>query len=187
MKGDTKLIIIGGSAGSLQVILDMLQNLNPIIEFPIIIITHRKADAINILPYLLQQNSAQEIIEVEDKTELEKNKIYLAPADFHILLDSKTTLSLDRSEKVNYSRPSIDVGFMSAADVFGEEVIAVLLSGANADGVEGLKYIKKKGGKVWIQDPESAEIAYMPQQAVDQVLYDEVFEASTLADLINDL
>lgn len=186
-KNHTDLVVIGGSAGSLQVILEMIRHLRPHLDFSILLVIHRKAQAANILPTLLQQYAEQQVIEIEDKTEIEANKIYLVPADYHLLLDSRELMSLDLSERINYSRPSIDITFISAAEIFGENLVAVLLSGANADGVEGLKYIKKKGGRVWIQDPESAEISYMPQQAVNLVDYDLLFSPEDLASLINHL
>ena len=183
----TELVVLGGSAGSLQVILEMLKNLNENLDFPIILVIHRKAQAENILTRLLQQFSALEVIEIEDKTEIEKNKIYIVPSDYHLLFEDKKIVSLDSSEKMNYSRPSIDVTFRSAAEVFGQSVIGVLLSGANSDGVEGLKYINKNHGKVWIQDPETADVDYMPRQAMQNVAYDMILHKNDLANQINKL
>ncbi|CAD7816154.1 Chemotaxis response regulator protein-glutamate methylesterase [Chryseobacterium aquaeductus] len=180
----TELIVIGGSAGSLQVIMEMIKNLDQNLDFPIVLIVHRKAHSTSILPTLLQQFTPMEVIEIEDKTEIQKNKIYIVPADYHLLFEDKKTVSLDSSEKMNYSRPSIDVTFKSAAETFGENLIGILLSGANADGVEGLKYIKKNNGQVWIQIPETAEVDYMPKHAVDQVGFDLLFEPKDLAELI---
>lgn len=183
----TELIVIGGSAGSLQVIMEMIKNLDENLSFPVLLVVHRKAHSTSILPTLLQQFTPIKVIEIEDKTEIRKNEIYIVPADYHLLFENKNTVSLDSSEKMNYSRPSIDVTFKSAAEIFGENVIGVLLSGANADGVEGLKYIKKNEGKVWIQNPESAEVDYMPKQAVDKVDYDLLIEPKDLAEYINKL
>ncbi|WP_294198990.1 chemotaxis protein CheB, partial [uncultured Chryseobacterium sp.] len=84
-------------------------------------------------------------------------------------------------------RPSIDVTFRSAAEIYGENLVGILLSGANADGVEGLSYVKKNGGKVWIQDPETAEVNYMPKQAVEEIDYDLIINSGNLADYINNL
>jgi two-component system chemotaxis response regulator CheB len=184
---NTELIVIGGSAGSLQVIMEMIKNLDEDMNFPIVLIVHRKAYSTSILPTLLQQFTSMKVIEIEDKTEIQKNEIYIVPADYHLLFENKNTVSLDSSEKMNYSRPSIDVTFKSASETFGENVIGVLLSGANADGVEGLKYIKKNRGKVWIQNPESAEVDYMPRQAIEQVDYDLLIEQKDLAENINRL
>ncbi len=183
----TELIVIGGSAGSLQVILEMIKNLNDNLSFAILLVVHRKAHATNILQTLLQQFSPMEVVEIEDKTEIQNNKIYITPADYHLLFEDKKTMSLDSSEKMNYSRPSIDVTFKSAAEIYGENMIGILLSGANADGVEGLAYIKKNKGRVWIQDPETAEVNYMPKHAVEEIDYDLIINSSNLADYINRL
>ncbi|MCU7614090.1 chemotaxis protein CheB [Chryseobacterium sp. GMJ5] len=178
---DTELVIIGGSAGSLQVIIETIKNLNINLSFPILIVTHRKAQSANILPSLLKQISSLDVIEVEDKTELLNNTIYIVPADYHVLFEDKNIMSLDSSEKMNYSRPSIDVTFKSAAEIFREHLVGVLLSGANSDGVEGLEYIKKNNGLVWIQDPETAEVDYMPRQAIEKVAYDFLITPESLA------
>lgn len=183
----TDLVVIGGSAGSLQVILTMVKNLNGDLNFPIVLILHRKAQAESILPRLLQQFSLVDVLEIEDKTEIKNNKIYIVPSDYHLLFEDKNTVSLDGSEKMNYSRPSIDVTFRSAAEIFGQSVVGVLLSGANSDGVEGLKYIKRNNGKVWIQDPETADVDYMPRQAVQNVEYDLIVKPDDLAKRINQL
>ncbi|MDQ0594521.1 two-component system chemotaxis response regulator CheB [Chryseobacterium ginsenosidimutans] len=184
---NTELVVIGGSAGSLQVILGMIKHLNIEANFPILLVTHRKAQGTNILPVLLQQFSAMEVIEIEDKTEIRKNKLYIVPADYHLLFENKKMMSLDSSEKMNYSRPSIDVTFKSAAEIYGENVVGILLSGANADGVEGLGYIKKNKGQVWIQDPETAEVDYMPKHALKEIEYDLIIKPDNLANYINQL
>ena len=183
----TELIVIGGSAGSLQVIMELIKNLNENLKFPILIVVHRKAYSTSILPTLLQQFTKMKVEEIEDKTEILSNRIYIVPADYHLLFESKNTVSLDGSEKMNYSRPSIDVTFKSAAEMFGENLIGILLSGANADGVEGLQYIKKNNGKVWIQDPETAEVDYMPRRATEEVDFDLLILPKKLADYINQL
>jgi two-component system chemotaxis response regulator CheB len=182
-----ELIVIGGSAGSLQVILEMIKKLNDKIAAPILLVLHRKAHSNNVLQALLQQLSPLEVVEIDDKTEIEPNKIYITPADYHLLFEDKKTMSLDSSEKMNYSRPSIDVTFKSAAEIYGENLIGVLLSGANADGVEGLSYIKKNNGTVWIQDPETAEVDYMPKHAIETVEYDLIIKPEDLPKYINQL
>lgn len=183
----TELIVIGGSAGSLQVILEMIRKLDEDLAVPILLVLHRKAHSTNILQALLQQLTPVEVIEIDDKTEIEPNKIYITPADYHLLFEDRKIMSLDSSEKMNYSRPSIDVTFKSAAEIYGENLIGVLLSGANADGVEGLSYIKKNGGKVWIQDPKTAEVDYMPRQAMEQIKYDMIIRPDDLPIYINQL
>jgi len=187
VKNKTELVVIGGSAGSLQVILEMIKNLNKDLGFPILVVVHRKSHSVSILPALLQQFSSVDVVELEDKTEIFKNKIYIAPADYHSLFENTKAISLDSSERINYSRPSIDVTFKSAAEMYGENLVGVLLSGANADGVEGLEYIKKNKGKVWIQDPETAEVDYMPRYALKKIEHDLIITPHDLAKHINHL
>ena len=186
-KVTTELVVIGGSAGSLQVTLETIRTLKSDLKFPIVLVFHRKAQAASILPNLLQHFCEAEIIEIEDKAELQNGKIYIVPADYHLLFDGKTTAALDGSEKMNYSRPSIDVTFRSAAQSFGNAVVGILLSGANADGVAGLQCIKENHGRVWIQDPETAQVDYMPKQAMQNVAYDLIINPSDLATHINQL
>lgn len=183
----TKLMVVGGSAGSLQVILDLIKNIVPPINFALVLVLHRKSNSMNILPGLLQQLTTIPIEDIEDKTLLMKNTIYIVPGDYHVLFDSETLLSLDNSDKVNYSRPSIDVTFRSGAEKFGNKMVAILLSGANADGVEGLQYVKEYGGLVWIQNPASAEVDYMPRKAMENVNYDWIFEPAELPTKINQI
>lgn len=182
-----ELIVIGGSAGSLQVIIEMIKNLDSKIHIPILLVIHRKAQSGDVLKTLLQQFTRIPVVEVEDKTDIEKNAIYIVPADYHLLFENNAMMSLDSSEKMNYSRPSIDVTFRSAAEVYGENVTGILLSGANADGVEGLSYIKKYNGKVWIQDPETAEVDYMPRHAIEEIDYDLIITPHNLAHYIKQL
>ncbi|ASK32632.1 chemotaxis protein CheB [Chryseobacterium sp. T16E-39] len=187
MKVNTELVVIGGSAGSLEVILDMIKGLNEKISFAIILVVHRKAQSVSVLPTLLQQFSPIEVTEIEDKIEIKSNQMYIVPADYHLLFEDKHLVSLDSSEKMNYSRPSIDVTFKSAAEMYGKSLVGILLSGANADGVEGLQYIKRNNGTVWIQDPDTAEVNYMPKHAVEEVVYDLIITPENLAGHINQL
>nr|WP_315824569.1 chemotaxis protein CheB [Paraflavitalea speifideiaquila] len=113
--------------------------------------------------------------------------IYIAPTDYHLLLEKDRSFSLDVSEKVNYSRPSIDTTFESAAEVYGPSLLGILLSGANADGVEGMKRIKSLGGTCLVQDPETADVDYMPRKALQQVKVDIILPAHEIADYINSL
>lgn len=179
-----ELLLIGGSAGSLNVIMEMLKEIDFYLSFAIVIVVHRKPYSTSVLPQLLQQITELEVIEIEDKIDIVSNKIYIAPSDYHLLFENTKSVSLDSSEKMNYSRPSIDVTFRSAAEVFGSKMIAVLLSGANADGVEGLKYVKNNAGKVWIQNPDTAQVDYMPRMGIQSGVSDIIFYPEELAQLL---
>jgi two-component system chemotaxis response regulator CheB len=109
--------------------------------------------------------------------------IYLAPADYHVLIERDHTITLDDSEKINFSRPSIDVTFESAAEIYGSSLLCMLLSGANADGVSGLQAARKKGAYIIVQDPATAEVSYMPRQAVENVSVDLLLNEKNLTEL----
>ena len=180
-------IWIGGSAGSLDVLLKVLPQLREDIGFSIVIILHRKPGADILLTDLISSRTNIPVKEIEEKDAVKAGIIYLAPSDYHLLIEKDGTFSLDHSEKVNYSRPSIDVAFESSAEVYKEKLVGLLLSGANADGVAGLKKIKKMGGRVIIQHPDSAIVSYMPAQARLQVKYDALLQIEEIAAWINKL
>ena len=180
-------LIIGGSAGSLDVLLEIFPALSNDISFPIILVVHRKASNESLLTDLLKSRTALEVSEAEEKEFLSSGKVFIAPADYHMLIEEDQSISLDYSEKVNYSRPSIDVTFQSAAEVFREKLVCILLSGSNADGVEGLKSVNNFGGRVVIQNPNTAIMPYMPQQAVLNVEPHVILDSHDMADYINKL
>lgn len=175
-----KLIIIGGSAGSLQVILGILSVIQRDFPLPVLVVLHRNGGFESSLEDLFASRTQAVIKEVEEKEPILPGVIYIAPADYHVLIEEDQTFSLDYSERVNFSRPSIDVTFRCASDVYGSELVCLLLSGGNADGVEGLAYVKEQGGVVVVQDPASAEVPYMPQHAVMQVAVDFVVPAGEI-------
>ncbi len=180
-----KVMLIGGSTGSINVLLKLLPDLPFPLPFALIIVVHRKNTADSTLAELLALKTAVPLKEVDDKDVLLPGHIYLAPADYHLLIEKDGTFSLDDSEKINYSRPSIDVTFESAADVYGPTLVGILLSGANADGTTGMKAIKKAGGTLVVQQPETAQVAYMPQQAILNAPVDFVLDIYGLTLFLN--
>lgn len=180
-------LIIGGSAGSLDVLLEIFPDLSADINFPIILVTHRKAGNDSLLSDLLRNRTKLMVNEAEEKETILPGNVYIAPADYHLLIEENRTISLDYSEKINYSRPSIDVTFQSAAEVFKSELVSILLSGSNADGVAGLKIINNYGGLVVIQNPNTAIMPYMPQQAANEVKPAVILDAWNMANFINKL
>jgi len=184
MKPD--LVIIGGSAGSLQVVLEIISLLNTPVAFSIVCVFHRKyTPHDNTLITLLQSKSLIPVKEAEDKEMFKPGHIYVAPANYHLLLETDRSFSLDISEKINFSRPSIDVAFMTAADALGNKLMGILLSGANSDGVLGLKRIREKGGYCIAQDPATASVSYMPAQAVAQKVIHERCSPKEIAVRLN--
>jgi len=174
-----ELVAIGGSAGSFHVILQLVSQLSEGFDLPVLIITHRSRGKdyqfINILN------------EAEEKELILSGYIYVCPPDYHLLIEKDKTLSLDYSEKVNHSRPSIDVTFECVADIYKEKAIAILLSGANGDGAEGLHRIHKKGGVTIVQNPKNAEVPVMPQRALELFTADYIIEADEIGETFKKL
>ncbi|MBL7717222.1 MAG: chemotaxis protein CheB [Flavipsychrobacter sp.] len=165
-KDKVELVAIGGSAGSLEALLEILPALKPDFPVPLVLVLHRKSTTDTILTNLLQSRSSFRVREIEEKEPLRPGTLHIVPPDYHVLIEEDRTFSLDDSEKVNYSRPSIDVVFQSAAKVYQSGLVCVLLSGANADGTEGFRQVQELGGTTIAQSPESAEVGYMPGQAI---------------------
>lgn len=181
-----ELLLIGGSAGSLDVLLQLLPALRPGLGMAIIVVLHRKPGE-SMLAELLNGRMFLPVKEAEEKESIELNNVYIAPADYHLLIEKDRTFSLDYSEKVHYSRPAIDVTFETAAEAYGPAVAALLLSGANADGSEGLHKIKQSGGLTLVQDPFEATVSYMPQQAIDHLAVDHIAGTKELVGIVNGL
>lgn len=179
-------MVIGGSAGALAMVLHIIQSLSPDLDLAVLIVLHRKQAEENVLLEVLKAKTDFEVREAEDKDEMQAGVIYIAPADYHVLIERDGSLTLDDSEKVNYSRPSIDVSFESAAEIYGDSLICVLLSGANADGADGLVFAKKRGAKVVIQDPGTADFVYMPKTAMALTTPDLLLDQNNMPKL-NDL
>ena len=182
-----RLIVIGGSSGSLDALLALLPKLAINFRIPILLVVHRGMAADNGLTELLRAKTSLHIKEADEKDRLLPGWIYLAPPDYHVLLENDGTLSLDASEKVHYCRPSIDVSFTSAARAYKGNCIAILLSGANADGAQAMRTVKECGGRNIVQDPDEALVNYMPSQAILLSPVDDVLPAAGIAALLNSL
>lgn len=174
-----EIIVIGGSAGSLNVIISILRHFGRI-RFAVIIVIHRKPTSDSILTDLLSSQTSLTVKEAEEKEPISPEHVYLAPPDYHLLIENDRTISLDASEKVNFSRPAIDVTFESAAQVYGAGTVGLLLSGGNHDGAEGLKQIKAHGGFCIVQDPATADVAFMPEYALSQMTPQKVLDKEKL-------
>ncbi|WP_207492981.1 chemotaxis protein CheB [Aridibaculum aurantiacum] len=161
-----KILLIGGSAGSLPVLIDILKALPSEFQVPVVLVLHRQRNVVSEMKQVLSSFHQKEIREPDDKDPVEKCCIYLAPQNYHLLIEDNKTFSLDYSEVVRFSRPAIDVTFESAAMIYKAGTIAVLLSGANNDGTEGLRSVISNGGVAIVQDPSTAEFAAMPLAAI---------------------
>ncbi|MFD1605650.1 chemotaxis protein CheB [Flavobacterium artemisiae] len=184
---DCKVVIIGGSAGSLQALLQILPFIEPPTTFAMVIVVHRKNSDEQTLEDLIALKAKIKVREVEDKVALEAGYIYIAPSNYHLLFEKNETLSLDTSEKINYSRPSIDVSFESAAEIYGSFLMGILLSGSNSDGTAGLKAIKKAGGVIVVQNPLSADMPFMPNNAILHTHPDLILNTEEILELLKNI
>jgi two-component system chemotaxis response regulator CheB len=184
---DCKVVIIGGSAGSLQALLQILPFIENAVSFAIVIVVHRKNSDEQTLEDLIALKSKIKVKEVEDKVPLKPGFIYIAPSNYHLLFEKDETLSLDTSEKINYSRPSIDVAFESAAEIYGSHLIGILLSGSNSDGTVGMQAVKQTGGITVVQNPISAEMSFMPNNAILHVAPDFVLKTEEILEFIKEI
>ena len=161
------IIIIGGSAGSIPVCISLLKALKKDQPIPVVLIVHRMRNVVSELDKLLSKETGiKKITEPEDKQSIGQGKVYLAPQNYHLLFEEDGCFSLDYSDPVYYSRPSIDVSFESAAMVYEKKVLAILLSGANADGAKGISLLAEMDAECWVQDPASAQYPAMPSAAI---------------------
>jgi two-component system chemotaxis response regulator CheB len=160
------IITIGGSAGALEVLVDLLCALPRAFPVPVVVVVHLPADSDGSFAALLRSKCALDVIEAEDKLVPASGAVYVAPADYHLLFERHGAMALSADTPVHHSRPSIDVLFDTAALAFGPRVLGILLSGASADGAAGLAAIRDHGGLTWVQDPESARVPLMPREAL---------------------
>jgi two-component system chemotaxis response regulator CheB len=160
-----ELIVIGCSLGGMYALQQILPAFPSDFPVPIAIVQHRHKRSNEALPSLLRKSSKLCLVDVDDKLFIKPGCVYLAPADYHLLVE-KGEFSLSVDDAVAFSRPSIDVMFESAADAYRDGVIGVVLTGSNSDGARGAARIKKRGGIVVVQDPKTAEAPEMPQAAI---------------------
>ena len=183
--GTFKLVVIGVSAGGLHAVGTILRGLPADFPVPIVVVQHRAKES-TALASVLQECTPLRVCEIEDKMAIEAGRVYIAPPDYHVLVeDGYLALSVDAP--VTYSRPSIDVLFDSAADELGDGVIGVVLTGANHDGAAGLRSIVRRGGKALVQSPESAEMSTMPRAALSAVPQAIVVPLSEVAKRLTEL
>ncbi|WP_395050339.1 chemotaxis protein CheB [Flavobacterium sp.] len=177
-------IVIGVSSGGMNAMKVIFSLLPKNFNTPIIIVQHMGARSDSQLIKLLNNQSNVSIKEADEKEKIENGKVYIAPPNYHLMIERDKTLSLSVDERVNYARPSIDVLFESAADVYKDKLIGVILTGSSSDGSLGLKKIKEFGGLTIAQDPKTAESAYMPASAIAVVPMDFILSLEEIIKLL---
>lgn len=159
-------VVIGGSAGAIDALLTLLPLLPDDFDVPVVVIVHLAPDKPSYMPEVLGSRTRLRVKEAEDKEPMQRGHLYVAPPNYHLLLERDRTFSLSMDAPLHFSRPSIDVTFDSAADVFADRLVGVLLSGANEDGAAGLARIADRGGTILIQRPSTATALAMPEAAL---------------------
>jgi len=170
-----EIILIGGSAGAYKLIVEIMDALPISFACSIVILLHRNERYSTQMEETLSSQLGRRIQQASDKGEILEGNIYFAPPGYHLLIEPNISFSLDVSERIQFSRPSIDVLFETAADVYGANCTAFLLSGANRDGSDGLRIIRNLGGRAIVQSPTDAQISFMPSYAIESIGEVEVY------------
>jgi two-component system chemotaxis response regulator CheB len=182
-----EIVAIGTSLGGLNALIALLRDLPEQLQAPLVVVQHRGPAPGRRLAELLQAHTRLTVQDAEDKQAIAGGSVYLAPADYHLLIEERGVLALSTDAPVRAARPSIDVLFESAAEAYGPGVVGVLLTGSSADGAEGLAAIKRRGGTAIVQDPASAEAPAMPSAALSATPVDYVLPLGSIAAHLADL
>jgi len=187
IKTKPKAIVLGGSAGSIKLVSFFFLNLSSSFSTPLIMALHRANEQNSNLRNFFQEMVFLPIVEPLEATPIESGKIYLAPPGLHIVVEDNYIINVDNSPLVHYSKPSIDVLFMSAAEIYKEQIVGILVSGSNDDGALGIKNINEKGGITIVQNPEEAQLSRMPSSAMKLTQVTHVFNAVQILEFLNQL
>ena len=182
-----KAIVIGGSAGSFQVIARLLAALPDSFPLPIIMSLHRLKHVRNGFVEALSLKSALPVREPDDKEVIKNGIVYLAPANYHLSVELGNYFALSTEDMVNNSRPSIDVTLASAAFAYKQRLVGILLSGANRDGAQGMKQIHERGGLTIVQAPAECVIDTMPTSAMQLTQIDHVWGAAQILAFLREI
>lgn len=180
-------VLIGTSAGGVEALGTLLAALPSSFPAAILVVLHLPPDRATLLPRLLGRRCARPVKEAEDKELVEPGTVYLAPPDYHLLVEPDRTLSLSREEPVHYSRPAIDLLFESGAMTWRDRVLGIVLTGASSDGAEGLREVRANGGVAWVQDPQDAAAPAMPAAALALAGADDVLPLAHIAERLANL
>lgn len=180
-------IVIGASAGGVDALSVLLPALPGDLRAPVFIVVHLPRERPSLLAQIFAPKCALQVREAEDKMRVEPGTVYFAPPDYHLLVDKGPQLALSIDELVHYSRPSIDVLFESAVDLYAKRLMGIILTGANQDGTAGLAAIHGGGGVTIVQEPESAEVPHMVRAALKRTPADFVLPLNEIAALLRTL
>ncbi len=179
-----RAIVIGASAGAVEALTTILPALPADYPLPVMIVVHLPASKDSIMCEVLQNKCALKVEEAEDKEPIQGGKVYLAPPDYHLLVENDGTMSLSADAPILYSRPSIDVLFETAADAYDADLIGIILSGGNNDGSQGLRAVVDAGGDAIVQNPETAYASAMPRSALEACPEAQILDLNQIADYL---
>lgn len=182
-----RAVVIGASAGGIEALPLIINRLPSDFPWPLIIAVHLLRSKESAFADFLDKKSYLRVMEARSWDLLEPGTAYLAPSNYHLLVEDDLRLSLSVDEPVNFSRPSIDVLFESAADALGPGLIAVILTGANSDGAEGMRRAKELGALTIVQDPKEAKMQIMPERAIAATRIDHILPLGGIAPLLIEL
>ncbi|HEY1403265.1 MAG TPA: chemotaxis protein CheB [Pyrinomonadaceae bacterium] len=180
-----EIVVVGTSYGGLSALQIVLPALARDFPLPVVVVQHRGKDSDNLCEFL-QRHSALPLSEPNDKEAIAPGRVYLAPRDYHLMIE-RNGFALSTEAPVAYARPSVNVLFESAADIYQERIVGVILTGANTDGARGLAKIKAYGGLCVVEDPQGAESRGMPQAAVAATPVDAILPLPEIAPYLNQL
>ncbi|KPK88200.1 MAG: hypothetical protein AMS27_00135 [Bacteroides sp. SM23_62_1] len=178
-------LMIGGSAGSFHTVTGILKSLPVHTDFPVFLCLHRLKQLSMGFREVLQANSSLPVVEPEDKTRVCNGIVYLAPANYHMMIENDFRISLSTDEPIYHSRPSIDLCIASAADTYHKNMAGILLSGANRDGTKGFAELKRHNGLCIIQDPHDCEISTMCTSALTAVKPDKLLNTNQIIEFVS--
>lgn len=180
-------VVIGSSAGGMDALRKVLSSLTEKFKVPIIIVQHLSPSSESYLVEYLSRYCSLKVKEVEEKEKIKSGWVYVAPPNYHTLVEKDGSFTFTVEERVSYARPSIDVLFETAADAFGNRLIGIILTGANSDGSLGLMKIKKNGGIAIVQDPDTAEAEMMPRTALEKATVDYILKLEDIGKTLMNL
>lgn len=180
-------IVIGASAGGIEVLSLLLPALPAALRSVVLVVVHLPPRRSSLLAEIFAPRCALSVKEAEDKEVLMPGTVYFAPPDYHLLIERGGVVALSYDEPDHFSRPSIDALFESAADVFGQRLLGIILTGASEDGAAGLAAVKSNGGTAIAQDPASAQMPLMPDAARKRSGTDKILTPAEIADYLASL
>jgi two-component system chemotaxis response regulator CheB len=187
LTGTIDLVVIGASAGGVEALIELLRALPPTLRAGVLIVLHLPRDRRSVLAEVFQPHCAVPVRDAQDKDPVEPGTVYIAPADYHLLVDDSRSIALSVDDLVHFSRPSVDVLFEAAAEVYRERTLAILLTGGSDDGAAGLAAVRCAGGWTVVQDPATARVPMMVEAALALGPVDLVLPLEAIAELLGRL